>query len=218
MALKEISIHNISIVLVGHFNPSIINPSWLALKKLIRISEAENANLKVSHPEISDFSLSYVNIQVTKEKFIFVCDNESDFDITRDLAVSIFRILNETPINGIGLNHMLHFSLKNEDEYIKFGDWLAPHEIWKDILNKPRLIELKIVEPIDSGKPERSQVTITPSDKINPFGVRLLLNYHIELTNNSDLSANSVITEYWDKSSKKSIEIYSHVLNKFTNE
>src|SRR5690606_31550685 len=139
MTKNTIAIYNLSIVLVGNFNPSIITPHWLSSKKLIRESDADNAKVKVIHPEISHFSLSFVEIQVTRDKVELTCDNQADFDILRDLAVSMFRSLKETPVKGIGINHLMHYTFKNEKDYNYFGDWLAPKQMWNDILDSPGL-------------------------------------------------------------------------------
>lgn len=218
MLKHQESIHNLSIVLVGQFNPAIISPDWLALKKLIRESESEAAQIKIIHPEVSQFSLSFLEIQVTKDKFQLNCNNAADFILARDLAASIFTYLKETPVNGIGLNHIVHFALPNKEAYIKFGDWLAPHKIWSELLKNPGLLELKIIEEVGEEDYLKSHVMINPSEKIHPFGVRFQLNYHIELTKVKNMAIATAIIEHWDKSANKFDHIYKKVLKSFENE
>lgn len=217
MALKSVSIYNLVVVLVGNFNPSIITPSWLALKKLIRDSEAENADVDVIHPELSRFSLSFVEINVNRERFELKCENQADFHLVRDLASSIFSILNETPIKGIGLNHILHYSLTNDKTYRKFGEWLTPLDIWTDDLKTPKLLELKITEPINKDSAITNQVTINSSKKIKPYGVCMILNYHIEAANNPNSSPNKLIMENWDGSFEKVDNVYNNIMKKFND-
>ncbi|MBG7610662.1 hypothetical protein IU405_00180, partial [Polaribacter sp. BAL334] len=171
MKIQKPIIKNLSIVLVGRFNPPIITPAWLALKGLVRESEIENADVKIIHSEISHFILSFVELNVTSEKMILYCENEADFELVKDLAVSVLNYLKETPITAIGLNNTTHFAFSKEEEYINFGNWLAPHKIWKDKIDEPRLFELKILEPFKESSPVKTLVTITISEKIKPFGV-----------------------------------------------
>lgn len=219
MANKGV-LHNLSIILVGSFNPAIVTPSWLALKGLIRESEAEpdNAEIKVIHPELSSFSLHFVEFQVAKDKFVLTCNNEADFPLVKDLASSIFTVLGETPVTGIGINHIFHFDLKNREDYLKFGNWLSPLNYWSDVLNDPKLFELKIVEPLISDRPNKNLVTIAPSDKIKPFGVRMQLNYHIEKSHVPHETIAELINGHWEKSSSKMDSIFNNIMKNFSNE
>ena len=218
MSIKSVSIHNLVVVLVGDFNPSIITPSWLALKKLIRDSESENAEINLIHREISKFSLSFVEIQVNRERFEFKCSNQADFHLVKDLVVSIFSILSETIVKGIGINHVLHYSLIDDVKYAEFGNWLAPQNHWSDVFNSPKLLELKITEPLGDVNPISRQITISPSSKIKPYGVTMHMNYHIELSKILNTSVPKQIMENWDKSFDKIENVYVDIMKKFNNE
>lgn len=215
MRLKSNTIKTLSIVLVGNFNPSIITPHWLASKNAIRKSEADNAKVKIIHPEISDFKISFADIIVSQDKFIINCNNEADFDITRDLVANIFNYLDETPVSGIGLNHYIHFGLDSLKQYNKFGDWLSPHHIWEDYMHKPKLLELKLIEPFKDGTPVKNLVSISTSNLIKHFGVRYQLNYHIELDRIKQQSLTQVLLENWKKSIHKSDNIFNSLISKF---
>lgn len=215
MQLKKPIIYNLSVVLVGNFNPSIVNPSWLAYKKLIRESEAENASIKIIHPEVSNFSLSFVDIHITSDKFILTCDNEADFDLTKDLVISVFTFLNETPISGIGLNHITHFGLQNKKQYDSFGSWLSPHSLWEGVLRDPKLLEIRIVEQFEDNNPVKNMVVISPSEKIKNFGVQFKLNYHIELSRTKTKHHVTAINNNWEKSFEKSKLILNSLIERF---
>lgn len=215
MALNNSLIKNLSIVLIGNFNPSIVTPHWLASKKAIRESEAENAVIKIIHPEISDFKISFAEIQVSQDKFIINCNNEADFDLTRDLLISIFTFLNETPVKGIGINYITHFSFEKAKDYNNFGNWLSPHSIWKDDLTEPKLLELKIVEPFTEGNSVKNLVSISTSDKIQQNGVRYQLNYHIEIAREKTRSLSEVFQQHWEISNQKSEKVFHSLIKKF---
>ncbi|MFP4844287.1 hypothetical protein [Winogradskyella sp. PE311] len=215
MKLKNSVIYDLSIVLVGNFNPSIITPSWLAYKKLIRESDSENADITIIHPEISHFSLSFCEFQVSMDKCIITAENEADFELIRDLSISIFSFLNETPISGIGINHNMHFGLENEDDYNRFGDWLAPLNIWNNHLRNPKLLELKVIEPFEDNNPVKNMITVTTSDKISIYGVRYQLNYHIELSRVKNKLPAEVISKHWHISFEKAKQILNSTIEKF---
>ena len=206
-----------SVVLVGHFNPTIFTPNWLALKKLIRESDAENADIKVIHPEISHFSLSFVDIQVTKDKFQLHCNNQAEFDLAKDLVISIFRFLKETPIAGIGINRHLHHNFKSQKNYTQFGDWLVPHKIWSDVLKNPGLLDLRMVEALDTDNGTKSHITVSPSEMIKNFGVRIQHNYHIELSVINNPSVSQTIMDRWDISNARATEVFNRLLEGYYN-
>ena len=218
MQFKGQKIRNLSIVLVGNFNPSIITPHWLSSKKAIRESEADNAKVKIIHPEISDFRISFAELQISKDKFIVNCNNEADFDLVRDLTVNIFSYLNETPISGIGLNHVVHFGLNDGKQYDSFGNWLSPHDIWVDHMNKPKLLELKIIEPFIDGNAIKNMVSISTSNIIKQYGVRYQLNYHIEIEKSKEKSLINLLNKHWEKSSTKSKNIFESLIKKFNGQ
>jgi hypothetical protein len=145
MALEH-QIYTLAIVLIGEFNPVIISPFWLSSKKLIREQEAQSAKVEIIHNEITKFELEWAKIEVTKERFEIRTSQEPFFDPIRDLAISIFEILKETPITALGINHLKYYAVESEDTYYNFGNNLAPLSVWTEVLNDPRLFFLEIVE------------------------------------------------------------------------
>ncbi len=51
----ETTMDTVSIVLVGSFNPAIFQPMWFAANELIGRADAENAEVAVVHPDITQF-------------------------------------------------------------------------------------------------------------------------------------------------------------------
>jgi hypothetical protein len=57
-----------AIVMIGHFNPQIFQPFWLAHHDIISEEEAESANIGFVNPEITRFILEgEFSIQVERE-------------------------------------------------------------------------------------------------------------------------------------------------------
>lgn len=216
--VEKPDLYNLSVVLLGNFNPIIINPHWLILKGLIRESDTQGKDsIEVVHPEVSRFVLSFARIEVTKDRFQLDCQNEADFDLCKDLVISIFRYLGETPVRGIGLNHTRHFKLKDEKEYIEFGRWLVPEEPWIDDLVNPGVLELKMVETENKSTIVRNTAIISPSGLIRNLGVSFQLNYHIHSDRISGKSIDAIIQEHWGSSTEKAAGLYTNILKKFKN-
>jgi len=142
MLERYLQIETLSIVFIGDFNPVILQPFWLANKNLIREDEASNANVEIIHNDIVKFDLDWVVIEITKNRCQFRTNKSPYFEAVKDLATSVFRILKETPIKALGINHVFDLSLRNAEEYYEFGNVLTPLNIWSDSLNKPRLLNL----------------------------------------------------------------------------
>lgn len=206
---------HLSIVLIGQFNPAIVTPQWLALKKLIRESEAENSSIQITHPEVSQFSLPFADFSIVKNKFQVNCSDGSQFDTVRDLVTSIFIILSETPVSGIGINHIYHFDLSDHDTYFNFGNWLSPQSIWDESLKKSGLIDLKVIEADFSDTGVKKQVQLNPSELHRPYGAKFQLNYHIELTKAPDKSISNTIIENWEISKEEASTIFKRLINTF---
>jgi hypothetical protein len=117
----------------------------LSSKKLIREIEAQKANIEVIPNEIVRFSLDWVDFEITRERFELKSSQEPYFEPIKDLAISIFNALNETPIKALGINHLKYFGLTNADAYYNFGNRLAPLNNWSGFLNQPKMLNLDII-------------------------------------------------------------------------
>lgn len=165
-----------SIVFLGEFNPVIIQPFWLAHKGLIQETEGENAKVEIIHNEIVKFDLEWASIEITRNKFQIRTTKESFFEVTKDLAGGVFRILKDTPLKNLGINHIFHFRL-DETKYIKLGKVLAPFENWKDVLSDPKLLHLEMTEEQRRDNLKgHYRIRITPSELIRQYGVSLNIN------------------------------------------
>lgn len=144
---KLLEIETVSIVFIGDFNPIILQPFWLQSKGLVRESEAENAKVEVIHNEITRFELDdWAKIEITKERCEFKSSKEPYFEPLKDLAASIFKILRETPIRALGINHIYDLKMPNENMYNGLGSFLTPLGLWEENLENPKLLNLEIFE------------------------------------------------------------------------
>jgi hypothetical protein len=214
MTVKEREIYTLNLVVLGNFNPVIINPIWLMSKGLIRESEVRDP--EIIHSEISRFELDWLSVEVTPTRMDFNCKRESDFEVLKDLVISIFSILKETPVGAFGLNHLRHYSLRNIEDYISFGYWISPVETFKGFLNTPKVFSVTYVEDVKSEEFGHFRVTISPSDLITDRkSVVFNVNHHIQ---NKD-KTNAIeflkrLPELWEYSFTRVDEINNGIWDK----
>ena len=92
MAQPTIEIEGMSIVLLGSFNPQIFQPAWFAAEGLVRKEEAEAAKIEIIHPQIISFSMEWLLLQVTQERFAASTTHSPSYEPLRDLVSSSWKI------------------------------------------------------------------------------------------------------------------------------
>lgn len=191
------------IVFVGNMNPTIFHPAWFAKEGLIRESEAESSEIKIVHPDITAFSLDWMNIEVTRNKFIINTDQNAYFDVLRDLTVGVFSLLSHTPISAMGINYECHIRLGLKEDVYDFFNLISPKEKWKEVFNKPTLKKLMIKE---TQRPDKFKgeinITIEPSVKIKNKGIFISVNDHYDLeeSNKTEKLIPSLLKKQWEPS------------------
>lgn len=208
MLKDHLQIYTLSIVFLGQFNPVIIQPFWLANKKLIREKEAENADIELIHNELVRYKMDWARIEITKERFEIETSQEPYFDPIKDLITSIFDILNETPIKAVGINHIFHFDITNEELFYEFGNTLAPLNNWDNFLDNPKLLNLEIVEQKrKDGLNGYYRIRVNPSDQLNrKQGVSININDHFGIEKNKEGRNGEILgllNDNWQKSSER---------------
>ena len=131
-------IRGMNVILAGAFNPSIVQPSWLALKGLIKPEEAEHAQVEIISRELVSFGLpESLAIQVSLDRLQIIEKDSPSRELVRDLAEGILRLLPESPVAAMGINHNHHFRVESEEAWHAFGHRIAPKEIWEGVLDQP---------------------------------------------------------------------------------
>lgn len=122
-----------SIVLVGKFNPAIIQPWWLVQKQLVDSQAAENAQVSIINPDLTLIKLDHFALTVQQNQFT-VESERSPFVILADFVCRLFGdILGETPIKAFGINRTIVFGVGSQDVRDKIGRKLAPWEPWGEL-------------------------------------------------------------------------------------
>jgi hypothetical protein len=126
----EPEVGSCSIVLLGHFNPLILAPLWFARNGLITQAEADEADVSVMHPEIVVVKIGKIQIQVEANRFTADTAESPWVDVADFVGRTFGEFLIHTPINQMGINLAVHFSVGDEATRNKIGRILAPLAPW----------------------------------------------------------------------------------------
>jgi hypothetical protein len=119
-----------SIVMIGSLNPRIFQPEWFSRTGLINEKEIASADIQIIHAQMAAFSLDWLNIQVTEDRFSAET-RVPPFVRLKDLILRTFgEFLPHTPIFKLGLNRVVHFSVGTLETRNKVGRALAPTAPW----------------------------------------------------------------------------------------
>lgn len=216
--MPSLELDGVSIVLLGLFNPAIFQPMWFKAHGLIRGDEAESAQkITVISPEISQFKIGEFMMEVWRERFMASTNDTTLFQPLRDLVIGAFSLLEHTPIKAIGINRTMHFSIADIDTLNRFGDFLAPKDSWKELMDTPGLAVMIMKYPRANPQGEIN-VRIEASQKVIP-GVYFDVNNHYELKKEETevegaMKAINVLKDNWESGLLFSLKIAEHLLGK----
>lgn len=126
----ETTADNVSIVLLGAFNSKIFHPAWLAMHGLISPEQADDADVRIVHSDITQFTAAYMTFDINSGRFAARCDTIHK-DVIKDLVLVAFgEHLPHTPVWQLGINRSISFSCGSDDIRNKFGTLLAPKIPW----------------------------------------------------------------------------------------
>ena len=224
----EPEIAGVSVVMIGNFNPSIFTPAWFGWHGLISEKMVDTANTKIVHPQISDFNVDWLHIQVVPERFL-INTTQAPYVRVQDLAVRIFREhLPHTPLDTMGINREVHFLVESFDERDQLGRLLAPTDPWGEWGKKLEpdgshggvtSITMRQVDP--EGRPPGGQINVTvePSNRIGRgrLGVYVRVNDHYTIENvESELGTSKIVElleENFDESLRRADQIIDHIMS-----
>ena len=193
-----------SIVFVGSLNPAIFHPEWLRRHELITQDDLEGADIEIVHRDLSKFSLKWLKMDVTRDKITVRSNDPAQYGPLKDLMISVFGILEHTPINMIGMNLKLSYKIDSEEIWHKIGDNLAPKPYWKDLPQRVGLISMTIQCPRPDDQKGNIRINVG-SVKSDYVGVDFNINNHVELRylegeKKIIQNATSILSDNWDNS------------------
>jgi len=220
--MNNVERQGLSIVALGDFNPKIFSPAWFASEDLIGKHEANAADVKFIHRDVSAFSIEWFKLQVDRERFIISTEQQPYFKNIIDFMLGTFSILQHTPIRAVGINRTMDIRMSSRDERDNLGYYLAPKSPWKNIFDKPAMMRLDVTDDVKiidevSGK---TSIQIEPSKLIYPDGIYFNLNRHYQVNDEEKtLGATKVISAFkgdWESALKEADRIISSLLQNFS--
>lgn len=198
----EVFSEELSIVLLGDFNPKIFQPTWFALQGLIRESEAETAPVELVHSDYTSFSTDWFALQVTRDKFNLTVKSLTYKKHLTDLALGTFQKLSHTPINAMGLNISKGLRFKSVKDWHGFGHYIAPKSPWNGLLKNPGTRSIMIESQRDNDFPGYNLITIDPVTS-GSFDANVRINNHYvrrndDVTNSIDFFAGIIEQQFND--------------------
>ena len=210
---KKAEILRLDIVLLGDFNPKIFSPAWFSNIDLIGEKESEEANVELIHQDVSIFSLDWCRFQVTRDRFSIFTEQEAYFTKLIDLVIQTFTYLSHTPIVALGANWGGHYKADSEEEWHRFGHFLAPQIPWLNIFENPAVFKIEIMEkhPEIYSSFGKKQVRVEPSGQVN-HGVFINLNDHYELEPDAKRVGCSEMISLFENNREKSSQKYTNLV------
>lgn len=176
----------INITVVGSFTPYMFRPTWFARHNLISLEETKSEIGAVIVAEnLAHFNLSdWLSIHVEERRFQASTNQPQKYEALRDVVVGTFRLLGQTPLNQLGINHEYHYQLPSKEIWNNLGHRLAPKEDWRDLLGEPGMLILEMQGKRNDDYNGYIRVKVE-SEHPDSFGVGIRVNDHYELRSGS---------------------------------
>lgn len=169
----------LSIVLIGDFNPKIFQPAWFVSQSLLRASEAEASNIELVHADFTSFSTDWFVMQVARDRFTITVKSSAYKSHLRDLVLGTFHNLSHTPLTQMGINYSARLRFINERDWHCFGHFLLPKNPWSGLLNTPGMRSVSVEGKRPDEIPGLIVVTADPVRNMNNEAI-LRVNDHCE--------------------------------------
>ena len=228
LVLLEPEKADVTIVLLGHFNPRIFTPDWFARNEMISAEEAEAARLDIVHPSVSQFQTDWFTLMVDEDRFQ-ISTTQVPYINLHDLVMKVFRErLYHTPVGKMGINREVHVNVGSVKARDKIGYSLAPPDLWGPWAREMRVgkegrhgglrsLTMQLQVNFDDRPRGQINATVQPSNKIQENqGIFVHVNDHYEAEDterpNGAEEIMKMLEASFDKSIHRSDEIIDQIL------
>ncbi|KDA40827.1 hypothetical protein [Frankia sp. BMG5.23] len=167
MSPTEFASESLALVVRGRFDPTKFSPGWLLVNHLIGEEQTRSAEIQAITPQISIFVAGWLSVQVTEDTFSLSTSDPTEYLRLRDLALGIFGILEDSPVNAIGINRSFHIKIDSIERWHSIGDTVAPKKIWEQAMLLPGTVGLTVRGSRKDEYAGYIQVRFEPSNLIN---------------------------------------------------
>ena len=197
--------------MLGHFNPALVHPAWLARHELVRDAEVAAADISLVRPELTIFKVGPFRFQAEPRRFHVGIVDLGQLSALRDLVLGVFSLLGETPITQFGLNRDMHFRMPDAEAWHRVGNLLAPKDKWAGLVDDPGLRSVCVQGKWGERASTRVQVTVEPSTKV-PSGVYVAVNEHFEIGGDDAAPAVNILRTAWTESFARARQVAEAVV------
>lgn len=211
----------LTMVLVGSFVPTLMQPARLARLGLISDLESDASEIMIVSSEITQFSSEWFSLECTSDRLITKTQLGAYHPMLRDLTAGLVTQTPDLSVRVFGINHSAHFKLRDERVWHRLGDRLAPKKFWDSVGKNPGTRDITI----QNERPDQYfgfvNLTFQPSRNVD-HGVFLSSNDHYvvsaeERQESADLAAQMILDAFED-SLQRSNQFFSKLLEYSTKE
>jgi hypothetical protein len=203
-----------TIVLLGSFNPLILDPHWLLQHGIIGEFDLEHVQESgnwIATRDIAAMQFRTFSLQADRDRVQVAMTQEAETPLLlADVVVNAFRLLAHTPVHAVGLNHSSHRAL-HEGRADEILDRLAPAAAVDGLLPEIAVNSLNWHAERPDDYAGRLLLTVQPSVQVT--GLFFSLNDHFDLgEGGSGQTAADLVAEEWQESLRRADELFDRVL------
>ena len=195
------------IVLLGSFNPAILQPEWFVKHSIVPGEEIEALTAAPHVKEIPEIGLkleygqsffvtndqAFINfktftMRATRDKLEIISKDKNSFSLISNFIMKLFKILEETPLTAYGINFNEHYGF-NENYDRTFERFFRKNESLDGFFGEELICGCTLIT-----RQADADLTFTmqPSDRLKD-GVFLKGNFHYDI---SDAGVNAVVNDF----------------------
>jgi hypothetical protein len=203
-----------TIVLLGSFNPLILDPHWLLQHGIIGefdLKHVQESGNWIATRDIAAMQFRTFSLQADRDRVQVAMTQEAETPLLlADVVVNAFRLLAHTPVHAVGLNHLSHRAL-HEGRADEVLDRLAPAAAVGGLLPEIAVSSLNWQGERPDDYAGGLLLTVQPSVQVT--GLFFSLNDHFDLgEGGSGQTAADLVAEEWQESLRRADELFDRVL------
>jgi hypothetical protein len=205
-----------SIVLVGVYNPMLLQPSKLLKTGALTDADLFELEYELIAPEVTVAKLPWVRAVVERDKLVFMTTIQAPAaEPIRDFLLDVVDLQPIKRFTALGINSDRHFGVSSSETWHKAGHRLVPKkDLWNTFLKKAGMLGVTVRGERDDGARGSINVRVESSTQIHP-GVFVNINDHFDAvpeTLESDPEQLLVhLTDGWPAAMRRADQILSAI-------
>ena len=206
-------IEGANIVVIGTFEPPVLQPDWFATQGLISHEETYMANVQMNRQDSVAFTTDRFEVKAKRDQLFVGTTHGPSFPRLTDIVTGVLALL-QPDVSKLGINRDTHFALASVEAWRDIAQRLAPPTNW-DLVPNPGMRSLAIQGSRPDREPGAVLVRVEPSVRVRP-GIYIQVNDHFEVSEppsaEGRAEAARIVSESWDRSMTQAETICRHLL------